>query len=404
MEKVWVLMAEENLQAVDQRFVVPARPVATWNRFDDGAEADGGPLAPLIFNAWYVIAPSRDVDRSLKSIRVLGEPLVFFRSQEGKPIVLDDRCAHRRYPLSKGVLKGDAIQCGYHGFTYAASGQCVWAPGAFGGQQREEALPFGVRSYPCAERGPWLWVWMGPPDQADVNQIPLPPIESAPGCVVDGYKLNPANYMMMIENLHDVSHLHFLHGATSASFVDAAPVELPAPPDSVSWEKVTDQAESGIIAQICGDDPARLVRLEDGGTQFGPSLTFGYQRRKPLPDESDLPRPASLTIAHAITPQDYRSTHQFFLLASSDPFTQDMAKVIFDAQEVVFEQDVGALRDMQAYVETDARPGRVEFSMVFDKFGVKMRRILKAMKDRELAEARSVTGSVQDSHTNSSHV
>lgn len=65
-------------------------------------------------------------------------------------------------------------------------------------------LPFGVRSYPCAEQGPWLWVWMGKPERADPKDIPLPDTGTDLEAAAYGYKLNPSNYMMVIENLVDL--------------------------------------------------------------------------------------------------------------------------------------------------------------------------------------------------------
>lgn len=76
-------------------------------------------------NQWYVAAHSHEVGRELLGRTVLGEPLVLYRTEEdGSPVVLHDRCVHRRYPLSEAPtrLDGDRIVCGYHGFTYDTTG------------------------------------------------------------------------------------------------------------------------------------------------------------------------------------------------------------------------------------------------------------------------------------------
>lgn len=374
--------ASHRLEPQAAGFAVAELPVSTWNDADVSGRTDT--LAPLIFECWYVIALSRDVDRSLRKIQVLGEPLVYYRTESGAPVVLDDRCAHRRFPLSKGRLTGDAIQCGYHGFTYAPSGQCVWAPGARLDPGQPAKLPFGVRAYPCAERGPWLWVWMGRPEHADADRIPLPVLETGPDATIHGYKENRANYMMLIENLLDLSHVHFLHDAADLVYVETGLAEAPAPADGVAWKKVIDRTEAGVITTFCGEEANRLVYMEDEVAQYGPSLTVGTQRRKALPGDNGPPvRPARLHVVHALTPIDQGSTHQFFLLTTSEPFAVDPEVVLHVSENVVFQQDVDAVRDMQAYVEKDARPGRVEFSMAYDRFGLKMRRILQAMKERE---------------------
>jgi vanillate O-demethylase monooxygenase subunit len=297
-------------------------------------------------------------------------------------VVLDDRCLHRRFPLSKGKLVGDTVACGYHGFTYDKAGQCIWAPGVPLTKDRQAKLPFGVRAYPSAERGPWLWVWMGEPEKADPAQIPLPDLK--PGYPVKGYKLNPANYMMVIENLLDLSHLHFLHAAADLEHAGTVPREAPAPAGAVSWVKVVERTEAGVIAVQQGGDPNQIVRQTDGVTQFGPSLTYGYQKREALPGDP-TPKPALLEICHALTPQDARNTHQFFMVTMSDPFTVPEEAVLHVIEDIVFEQDVQALTDIQAYVDEDNRPGRIEVSMAGDRWGIKMRKILKEMKAKELS-------------------
>jgi nitrite reductase/ring-hydroxylating ferredoxin subunit len=73
---------------------------------------------PFIFNEWYVAAFTHQIDRSLRKRKILGRNLVFFRTTDGKPVALEDRCAHRSYPLSASKLDGNTIVCGYHGLRY----------------------------------------------------------------------------------------------------------------------------------------------------------------------------------------------------------------------------------------------------------------------------------------------
>lgn len=101
----------------------PTRPAASTGT---RVQSQSG-FGPLIKNAWYVIADRSHVGRELRQITVLNEPLVYYRSEDGAPIVLDDRCAHRRFSLAKSHLKGDSIQCAYHGFTCDKTGKCIFA-------------------------------------------------------------------------------------------------------------------------------------------------------------------------------------------------------------------------------------------------------------------------------------
>jgi nitrite reductase/ring-hydroxylating ferredoxin subunit len=108
-------------------------------------------------NHWYPVAWSREI-KSGKTFATSfgGEPIVLIRPQEGPAFALEDRCAHRQVPLSKGVVYGCTVRCCYHGWSYDASGRCVDVP--YLGKAK---LPNGVRPYPCHERDGMIFVWPG---------------------------------------------------------------------------------------------------------------------------------------------------------------------------------------------------------------------------------------------------
>ena len=82
------------------------------------------------------------------------------------PVALEDTCPHRFYPLSKGQLIGDAVECGYHGLQFDCSGRCQLVPG-------QDKIPDSakVRSFPVVQRWGWIWIWMGDPALADEGLI-----------------------------------------------------------------------------------------------------------------------------------------------------------------------------------------------------------------------------------------
>src|ERR1700730_7109914 len=89
----------------------------------------GAAMGEFVRNAWYPAAWSRDVAYSLTARRILGQRVVLYRTGTGAIAALEDACPHRLAPLSMGRLKGDAVECGYHGMTFDGSGQCVRIPG-----------------------------------------------------------------------------------------------------------------------------------------------------------------------------------------------------------------------------------------------------------------------------------
>jgi len=158
-------------------------------------------------NAWYVVAGRDELGETLLSRRALGVPLVLFRTSEGEPIALFDRCPHRLMPLSLGNRLGDEIQCIYHGIQFDSEGVCTKIP-------TQDSIPkkMVVRKYPLVEKGMFTWIWMGDEDKMDPALIP------DPGHVPAGYSnifhfTHPVrcDFIRMQENLMDTSHPSFLH-------------------------------------------------------------------------------------------------------------------------------------------------------------------------------------------------
>jgi len=173
----------------------------------------------LLENQWYVAAWSEDVGRSLLPRRILGQRIVLYRTLGGQPVALHDRCPHRSAPLSMGRLNDDSIECGYHGITYDAHGQCIRVPG-------QARIPPGavVRSYPVAEKYGMVWVWTGDATRADPATIIDIPQHGAPGWTRSrGYTYFESNYLNICDNLVDPAHTSFVHrgtiGNTSAADV-----------------------------------------------------------------------------------------------------------------------------------------------------------------------------------------
>lgn len=347
-------------------------------RATDAAPASDLPdaFAPMVRNAWYVVAERKDVNRELRSIKVLGEPLVIYRSEAGEPVVLDDRCAHRRFPLSKSKLVGDTIQCGYHGFTYDQRGGCIWAP------TLTVKPKFGVRRFASAEVGPWLWVWMGDAEQADPATIPMPVLDADEQWdSAEGYKYNPGNYMLLIENFLDLTHLHFLHGAevSDISQANTAPKSVPMPAGSVGWIKETERTPAGLFATMCGGDPEQQVRAVSSDMQLGPSVNYGFEKRFALSGEDSPLYPLCFYVIHAITPEDEGGTHQFFQTSFNRALLQGIEAFRDFSRDVVFSQDVEAIAYMQQAISEDRRKGQVESGIPGDRFGITMRRVLRQM-------------------------
>ena len=66
---------------------------------------------PLIKNSWYVLDWSTEIGPMLKNRMIVNQDLVYFRTKDGTVSVLQNRCAHRCFPLHRSTLhENDTIQ------------------------------------------------------------------------------------------------------------------------------------------------------------------------------------------------------------------------------------------------------------------------------------------------------
>jgi phenylpropionate dioxygenase-like ring-hydroxylating dioxygenase large terminal subunit len=159
-------------------------------------------------NAWYIAAWDKELASTPLAVRILGEDIVLYRKSDGTVAALEDACPHRKLPLSLGRIKGDFIECGYHGLTFNCSGRCVKVPGI-------DRIPDAaqVRSYPLELRYGLLWIWMGDMARANPAEIhEIPHWDDPTWGVNQGEAINMAcNYFHITDNLLDPSHVSWVH-------------------------------------------------------------------------------------------------------------------------------------------------------------------------------------------------
>src|SRR5208282_4504677 len=153
-------------------------------------------------------ALSKDVKKGKTlGVTFAGDPIVLARTESGMLFALEDRCAHRQVPLHEGVLCGEQIKCGYHGWAFNKSGKCASVPSL----GKEKGLPNGVRSYPCREAYGLIFVFPG--DPAEEPKATFPDVLAQKDREYKTRYLSRrirCHYTFMHENLMDMNH-QFLH-------------------------------------------------------------------------------------------------------------------------------------------------------------------------------------------------
>lgn len=156
---------------------------------------------------WYIAALASDLAAGPVARRILGEPIVVFRSG-GESAALEDRCAHRNMALSAGQVVGGAIQCPYHGWRYGPTGACVEIPSL--GEGRPVPPGCQVRRYPTTLSDGYVWVWMGH-GQPALQPYRYPNLGSPGWTSFRMYNRFQAPVEACAENFLDVPHAVFVH-------------------------------------------------------------------------------------------------------------------------------------------------------------------------------------------------
>ena len=126
------------------------------------------PLPDSIARSWQLVALSRDLRTKPLARMIANIPIVLFRSH-GKAAAFEDRCPHRNYPLSDGRVRNGALQCPYHGWSFAADGACVAVPGCI--LAGDDARRFGAQPLPLIERNGAIFVRASGPSGEEMPDL-----------------------------------------------------------------------------------------------------------------------------------------------------------------------------------------------------------------------------------------
>src|SRR5262249_52134625 len=139
---------------------------------------------------------------------------------------------HRKLPLSMGRRRGDHLVCGYHGLTFDHAGNCVACP-----TQTRIPAEAKVRSYPVAEKGGLVWIWMGNPAVADDSTLIEVENNDDPAwrLTMGGAMTFACNYLYLTDNLLDPSHVAWVHQTSfAASGTEDTPLRIEVKDDGVT--------------------------------------------------------------------------------------------------------------------------------------------------------------------------
>ena len=343
-------------------------------------------------NEWYVAAVSSEVGRTPFERTILGDPIVFYRTEAGEPVAMQGRCPHRFYPLQLGKLVGDAIQCGYHGMQFARDGVCERIP-----TQQNVPQKCRTRVYPTVEKWKWIWIWMGDPALADKTKVPDPYCVDKLGWeTVQAKTMHvKARYTLALDNLFDLSHLGFIHQSLvgDASELVSTPVEISEANGVMRMVRRTKNEPFSKFFEFLFGPLNCLIDADVFSDYYGPGLTItGGPFRRAASDckSGELPeRLGEMCFLHAITPETPNSSF-YFGGVTRDFRTdeQEFSAANIHLYDAVRQQDEDALEAVEAGLDQVASVER-EFSAAQDSGGIRVRRLLAAQIKNELDKLKS---------------
>ena len=345
------------------------RIMPNGQRIPNGMLQDNAPR-----NMWWVAAKGDEVTEKPIACWLHDTPVVLYRLADGTPAALYDRCPHRWAPLSEGVVRDDQIVCPYHGMEFSADGACTRVP-----TQAQMPKNARVQSFPVRDSGAFLWIWMGDPEAIDCDPVDMGYTADPNWSVVTGYYEVDANWVMIRENVLDLTHIAFLHANTFKQNDWVNPPEAFMDGDTVVYRQ--EFAAAPLSPLFCAgmglpeDKP--VERVQEGRM---PSLAVSFSDwnvHDPAP-ESGRRSDFLMRGCHIVTPSVGGKTHYFWAAAFDVPEIPDEVAEKTKASIIAaFDEDKALLEKMQAQIRTDPRGVNYpEVTLGADSAGVKVRQIL----------------------------
>ena len=257
------------------------------------------------YAAWWADELSAE---GLSPRTIAGEPILFWRDDQGAPQAILDRCPHRYAPLSMGQRVPGGVQCGYHGITFDGAGSCLHNP------HGPIVSALSVRAFPVVEKHKILWIWMGDAEDADAATIPdLAFADRAPDTAYSrGFLPTAAGHQLIEDNILDLTHADYLHATTlGGGSVTRAKPNIKEHGDGtvfIEWPANNEVALPFFQAEMPDPDmltdmwtsvlwhPCGVMTLRFGATPAGRPREEGIDTWS----------------AHIVTPETTRSSHYFY--------------------------------------------------------------------------------------------
>ncbi len=322
---------------------------------------------PVEHRHWHPVASATAVGTAPLAVQLLDQPLVLWRDAGGTVQAWADRCPHRGARLSLGCVRDGQLECPYHGWRFAGSGQVVLVPAL-----PDFTPPPGHHAtvHACTERYGLLWVRLAgvgeaaPPAFAGEDEPRLRKLNCGPYDVA-------SSAPRIVENFLDMAHFGYVHEHWLGDRAHTAmpPYQVQATP-------------TGLLATQClAWQPRSSVHAQSGAV-----VEYTYEVNAPYTAVlTKAPDPATVvlagfreSIALFICPVTAESSRVWFRLAMTDFESSDQKLQAF--QHTIFTQDQPVLESQspKRLPISDSAPVQ-ELHSAADRSATAYRRHLRAL-------------------------
>ncbi len=328
---------------------------------------------------WWVAGFSSEVTvQSLIARKFLGKDILLSRQVNGAAFAIEDRCTHRGVPLSMGWKEGDEIVCRYHGFRYDPTGLVTHIP------TQSRCPDFAaVQRFPVVEHAPFIWIWMGDPEKADFEAVPDFPWLRDEGWVWSSRHIRlAANYMLLKENVLDLTHFPFAHKTTFGALDNYETAAKFAYEDGevMFVKEFLDQPLSPFYDQGLGLGGRNVNRIDCGRSKSPAEHRFTATIKDPQRSE-----PYLFCIQHLTTPETNSSHHYFWVMARNYGLDPHPAPWFEEVAGTAFQEDREILEAIQNRIDDSEDPtAMTEISAAADRGGLLARRQLQEFMSKDV--------------------
>ncbi len=176
---------------------------------------------PMPFG-WFVVSYSDELAAGTsKPVRYFGQDLVLFRTESGKPALLEAYCPHLGAHLGYGIhentgqggsVQGDSIVCPFHAWKFNPEGICTDVPYATNMPPKVQGKQC-LKTFPVVETNQVIYAWYHPEGLAPLWEVEhFPEANSDDWAPLDRHEWILGTVCQeMAENGSDPAHFKYVH-------------------------------------------------------------------------------------------------------------------------------------------------------------------------------------------------